>query len=74
MRLLDPFLPMDNNLLTLHINYRTSARKPDDELLADFRQQFPEVSTGVTEPTAPAISQATTAVFNPVINAPTHER
>ncbi|KAH6606210.1 hypothetical protein Trco_005363 [Trichoderma cornu-damae] len=53
---------------------RTSARKPDDELLADFRQQFPEVSTGVTEPTAPAISQATTTVFHPIINAPVHER
>lgn len=53
---------------------RTSARKPDDELLADFRQQFPEVSTGVTEPTAPAVSQTTTAVFQPVINAPVHER
>ncbi|UKZ49601.1 hypothetical protein TrVGV298_003848 [Trichoderma virens] len=53
---------------------RTSARKPDDELLADFRQQFPEVSTGVTEPTAPAISQATTAVFQPIINAPVNER
>ncbi|KAL7951230.1 CP2 transcription factor domain-containing protein [Trichoderma barbatum] len=53
---------------------RTSARKPDDELLADFRQQFPEVSTGVSEPTAPAISQATTAVFQPIINAPIQER
>ncbi|KAL6811686.1 CP2 transcription factor domain-containing protein [Trichoderma camerunense] len=53
---------------------RTSARKPDDELLADFRQQFPEVSTGVTEPAAPAISQATTAVFQPIINAPVNER
>lgn len=74
MRLFDLFILIDNNLLTLHVHYRTSARKPDDELLADFRQQFPEVSTGVTEPTAPAISQATTAVFNPIINAPTHER
>ncbi|KAL7790317.1 CP2 transcription factor domain-containing protein [Trichoderma ceciliae] len=53
---------------------RTSARKPDDELLADFRQQFPEVSTGATEPNAPAISQTTTANFNPIINAPVHER
>ncbi|KAL7932453.1 CP2 transcription factor domain-containing protein [Trichoderma chlorosporum] len=53
---------------------RTSARKPDDELLADFRQKFPEVSTGVSEPTAPAISQATTAAFQPIINAPVHER
>ncbi|PNP39117.1 hypothetical protein TGAMA5MH_08969 [Trichoderma gamsii] len=53
---------------------RTSAQKPDDGLLADFRQKFPEVSTGVTEPTAPAISQAATAAFNPIINAPTHER
>lgn len=74
MRLLDSFPPINNSLLTLHVNHRTSARKPDDELLADFRQQFPQVSTGVTEPTAPAISQATTAVFNPIINAPAHER
>ena len=73
-----PYIPRHNlltlNLLMLHVICRTSARKPDDELLADFRQQFPEVSTGVTEPNAPAVSQTTTAVFQPVINAPVHER
>lgn len=74
MRLVDLLSSIDEPLLTLHINHRTSARKPDDGLLADFRQKFPEVSTGVTEPTAPAVSHATTAVFNPVIDAPAQER
>lgn len=74
MRLVDLFLSIDKHLLTLHVHHRTSAQKPDDGLLADFRQKFPEVSTGVTEPTAPAVSNATTAVFNPIINAPTQER
>lgn len=74
MRLFDSFSPINKHLLTLHVDHRTSARKPDDELLADFRQKFPEVSTGATEPNAPAISHATTSIFNPVIHATTHDR
>jgi hypothetical protein len=73
-RLVDSFSSLNNHLLTLHVDLRTSAQKPDDGLLADFRQKFPEVSTGATEPSAPAISNAATAAFNPILNAPTHER
>ncbi|XP_044715532.1 CP2 transcription factor domain-containing protein [Hirsutella rhossiliensis] len=44
---------------------RTSSQKPGDDLLANFRQQFPEVVAVSTESSAPVISQ-TTAANNPI--------
>ncbi|KAK5995733.1 Transcription factor CP2-like 3-like protein [Cladobotryum mycophilum] len=52
----------------------TSAQKPADDLLADFRQQFPEVSTVSTEPTTTAISQTTATTENPILAAVNQER
>ncbi|KAI5466456.1 CP2 transcription factor-domain-containing protein [Mariannaea sp. PMI_226] len=49
---------------------RTSSAKPGDELLANFRQQFPEVAVS-SSTSAPAISQ-TLAAENPIIHAPPH--
>ncbi|PNY26787.1 Grainyhead-like protein 2 [Tolypocladium capitatum] len=51
---------------------RTSTQKPADDLLADFRQQFPEVSTATTDASPPTMS-LTTAVNHPTINAPAQE-
>ncbi|POR34909.1 Grainyhead-like protein 2 [Tolypocladium paradoxum] len=51
---------------------RTSTQKPADDLLANFRQQFPEVSTVTTDASPPTMS-LTTAANNPTINAPTQE-
>lgn len=48
---------------------RTSSQKPGDDLLADFRQQFPQVAAVSTATTAPAISQ-TVAVENHIVHAP----
>ncbi|KAH6973292.1 CP2 transcription factor-domain-containing protein [Ilyonectria destructans] len=48
---------------------RTSSAKPGDDLLVNFRQQFPEVAAVSTSTTAPAISQ-TTAAENPIVQAP----
>ncbi|KAH7157165.1 CP2 transcription factor-domain-containing protein [Dactylonectria macrodidyma] len=48
---------------------RTSSQKPGDDLLADFRQQFPQVAAVSTATTAPAISQ-TVAAENPIVHAP----
>jgi len=39
------------HLLTAHI-YRTSSQKPGDELLATFRQQFPEVAAATSASSA----------------------
>ncbi|KEY67961.1 hypothetical protein S7711_02166 [Stachybotrys chartarum IBT 7711] len=53
---------------------RTSSQKPGDDLLANFRQQFPQVaavSTGAGA--APAISQ-TAGAENTVLGAPNQER
>ncbi|ORY60959.1 CP2 transcription factor [Pseudomassariella vexata] len=49
---------------------RTSAQKPGHDLLANFRQQFPEVSTGPsTTSAAPAATQTTVAGDNPILVA-----
>lgn len=49
---------------------RTSSQKPADDLLANFRQQFPEVSVTSAATTAPAVAQTTAAgaISNPLIN------
>ncbi|TWU78142.1 hypothetical protein ED733_007470 [Metarhizium rileyi] len=49
---------------------RTSSQKPGDDLLANFRQQFPEVAVVTSEGSAPSIAQPTSAVDNPIINLP----
>ncbi|RDA87021.1 hypothetical protein CP532_3207 [Ophiocordyceps camponoti-leonardi (nom. inval.)] len=48
---------------------RTSSQKPGDDLLANFRQQFPEVVSVSADNNSSAslISHATTTVHNPVI-------
>jgi hypothetical protein len=53
---------------------RTSSQKPGDELLANFRQQFPQI-IGTTSPssTAPALAHAE-AGDNPLLNPPNGER
>ncbi|KND93065.1 Grainyhead-like protein 2 [Tolypocladium ophioglossoides CBS 100239] len=51
---------------------RTSTQKPADDLLANFRQQFPEVSAVTTDASPPAMS-LTTVANHPTINAPTQE-
>ncbi|KAH6871127.1 CP2 transcription factor-domain-containing protein [Thelonectria olida] len=48
---------------------RKNSAKPGDELLANFRQQFPEVSAVSSSTTVPAISQ-TAAAEDPIIHAP----
>lgn len=49
---------------------RTSSQKPGDELLANFRQQFPEI-TAVASSTASGVpAQTTVAVDNSVLVAP----
>lgn len=48
--------PSFGSMLTYHF-YRTSSQKPGDELLANFRQQFPEVAAVSTSAAAPVISQ-----------------
>ncbi|KAG6016549.1 hypothetical protein E4U43_003544 [Claviceps pusilla] len=53
---------------------RTSSQKPGDELLANFRQQFPEVAVVTSEASAPSIAQTTTAASNPVINVPSQDQ
>ena len=53
---------------------RTSSQKPGDELLANFRQQFPQVvGTTSASTAAPAIAQAG-AGENPLLNPPNQER
>ncbi|KAJ4170834.1 hypothetical protein NW754_006978 [Fusarium falciforme] len=53
---------------------RTSSQKPGDELLANFRQQFPEVAAVSTSAAAPVISQ-TVGADNPLApTAPPPER
>jgi hypothetical protein len=41
----------------LIIYHRTSSAKPGDSLLADFRQQFPQLAATSSATTAPGISQ-----------------
>ncbi|KAI0102563.1 CP2 transcription factor-domain-containing protein [Nemania sp. FL0031] len=45
---------------------RTSAQKPGDELLANFRQQFPEISTAGPA-SSTAASQAPLVIDNPIL-------
>ncbi|KAM5352087.1 hypothetical protein ACJ41O_004810 [Fusarium nematophilum] len=53
---------------------RTSSQKPGDELLANFRQQFPEVAAVSTSTTAPVISQTTGADNTIAPSVPLPER
>lgn len=59
-------------------SFRRTSQKPADALLADFRQQFPEVASAgtaaateaaVAVSVAAAVAPATT-VENPIINVP----
>ncbi|PHH85826.1 hypothetical protein CDD83_11127 [Cordyceps sp. RAO-2017] len=49
---------------------RTSSQKPGDDLLANFRQQFPEIVAVTTDVSAPAISQIATTTNPIIINPP----
>lgn len=49
---------------------RTSSQKPGDELLANFRQQFPDLAAVSTSSTAPGISQTTGAENAPGLPLP----
>ncbi|KAK2612092.1 hypothetical protein QQS21_001821 [Conoideocrella luteorostrata] len=49
---------------------RTSSQKPGDGLLADFRQQFPEVSAVTSDGPTPSIAQTTAPIDNPTISLP----
>ncbi|EXV06286.1 CP2 transcription factor [Metarhizium robertsii] len=53
---------------------RTSSQKPGDDLLANFRQQFPEVAAVTSEASAPTIAQAASAVDHPIINLPPQDQ
>ncbi|KID78491.1 CP2 transcription factor, partial [Metarhizium brunneum ARSEF 3297] len=52
----------------------TSSQKPGDDLLANFRQQFPEVAAVTSEASAPTIAQAASAVDHPIINLPPQDQ
>ncbi|KAF5543406.1 transcription factor BOM [Fusarium mexicanum] len=49
---------------------RTSSQKPGDELLANFRQQFPDLAAASTSATAPGLSQTTGAENVPAVPLP----
>ncbi|WKT41055.1 hypothetical protein QSH57_005861 [Fusarium oxysporum f. sp. vasinfectum] len=49
---------------------RTSSQKPGDELLANFRQQFPDLAAASTAATAPGLSQTTGAENVPAVPLP----
>ncbi|KAL2694561.1 hypothetical protein Neosp_001146 [[Neocosmospora] mangrovei] len=53
---------------------RTSSQKPGDELLANFRQQFPEVAAVSTSAAAPVISQTVGADNTLAPSVPLPER
>ncbi|KAJ4255010.1 hypothetical protein NW762_009814 [Fusarium torreyae] len=53
---------------------RTSSQKPGDELLANFRQQFPDLAAVSTSSTAPGLSQTTGADNNLAPAVPLPER
>lgn len=61
-------LSRDSNLdsTSSMFRQRTSAQKPGDELLANFRQQFPEVSSGSSASTATTV-QSSLAADNPIL-------
>ncbi|KHO01054.1 CP2 transcription factor [Metarhizium album ARSEF 1941] len=52
----------------------TSSQKPGDDLLANFRQQFPEVAAVTSEASAPTLVQATSAVNHPIITLPPQDQ
>lgn len=60
--------------MLIHHFYRTSSQKPGDELLANFRQQFPEVSAVSTSAAAPVISQTVGADITLAPSVPLPER
>ncbi|KAG5942602.1 hypothetical protein E4U53_007217 [Claviceps sorghi] len=49
---------------------RTSSQKPGDDLLANFRQQFPEVAVVTSAGSAPSKAETTTAANDTALNAP----
>lgn len=68
--------------LTVIFCYSTSSQKPGDELLANFRQQFPEVvaatssapNAGTVVGTGASSGVDALKVENDTVNAPPHER
>ncbi|KAG6004015.1 hypothetical protein E4U21_001520 [Claviceps maximensis] len=52
---------------------RTSSQKPGDQLLANFRRQFPEVAVGTSEASASLITQTTTAAEDTALHVPSHD-
>ncbi|KAG5917580.1 hypothetical protein E4U42_007197 [Claviceps africana] len=53
---------------------RTSSQKPGDDLLANFRQQFPEVAVVTSAVSAPSIAQTTTAANDIALHAPSQDQ
>ncbi|QPG93784.1 hypothetical protein C2857_002420 [Epichloe festucae Fl1] len=53
---------------------RTSSQKPGDDLLANFRQQFPEVAVVTSEGSAPSMAQTATAADNAALNLSSHNQ
>ncbi|KAH0599228.1 hypothetical protein MHUMG1_03345 [Metarhizium humberi] len=66
--------PSGRFLVTPCIFSPTSSQKPGDDLLANFRQQFPEVAAVTSEASAPTIAQAASAVDHPIINLPPQDQ
>ncbi|KAH8668852.1 CP2 transcription factor [Xylariales sp. PMI_506] len=52
---------------------RTSSQKPGDELLANFRQQFPQVSSGTSTATD-ALTQTAAPADNPILVGGSHQQ
>jgi hypothetical protein len=53
---------------------RTSSQKPGDELLANFRQQFPEVAAATSASTVSGPAMTTTAPETDMIAVTTQDR
>ncbi|KAI0107407.1 CP2 transcription factor [Hypoxylon sp. NC0597] len=53
---------------------RTSSQKPGDELLANFRQQFPEITSVASSSASGAPAQNTVTSDNPVLAPPVPEQ
>lgn len=54
------------------LNSRTSSHKPGDELIANFRQQFPEVSVAASS--GPTAHGTIAAADHPALVAPTTQQ
>jgi hypothetical protein len=62
-------IPLLFNILTCCL-YRPNSQKPEDELLANFRQQFPDLAAVSTSSAAPGLSQITDADNDPAVPLP----